>query len=83
VTMHDSHNTYAFHRINWRRLRFTTTITTVNWYMKHLLWQMGLNPLVIPMHRIYGGMGGCGGRGISTEAWREQLRRCPDENGRA
>jgi glycosyltransferase involved in cell wall biosynthesis len=48
VMFWNANNTYSFHRINWPRLRFTTTITTVSRYMKHLMWQMGLNPLVIP-----------------------------------
>lgn len=41
-------NTFSFHRINWGRLAYTTTITTVSRYMKHIMWGMGLNPLVIP-----------------------------------
>jgi hypothetical protein len=48
VMFWNANNTYSFHRINWPRLRLTTTITTVSRYMKHLMWQMGLNPLVIP-----------------------------------
>ena len=48
VMFWNANNTYSFHRISWPRLCFTTTITTVSRYMKHLMWQMGLNPLVIP-----------------------------------
>jgi glycosyltransferase involved in cell wall biosynthesis len=48
VLFWNANNTYAFHRINWPRLRFITTITTVSRYMKHLMWPMGLNPLAIP-----------------------------------
>lgn len=48
VSFWNANNTMSFHRIDWGRLAFTTTITTVSRYMKHIMWQMGLNPLVIP-----------------------------------
>lgn len=48
VLFWNANQTYGFRRINWPRLRFTTTITTVSRYMKHLMWPMDLNPLVIP-----------------------------------
>jgi glycosyltransferase involved in cell wall biosynthesis len=38
----------SLHRINWGRLNFVTTITTVSRYMKHRLWSWGVNPMVIP-----------------------------------
>ena len=38
----------SLHRINWSRLNYTSTITTVSRYMKHRLWQYNVNPLVIP-----------------------------------
>ena len=38
----------SFDRINWGRLSYTTTITTVSKYMKHIMRGMGVNPLVIP-----------------------------------
>lgn len=41
-------NTFSFHRIPWDRLKAAATITTVSRYMKHVLWGMGVNPLVIP-----------------------------------
>ncbi len=44
----NANNTMSFHRINWSRLGFTNTITTVSRYMKHLMWDLGTNPLVIP-----------------------------------
>jgi glycosyltransferase involved in cell wall biosynthesis len=44
----NANNTFSFHRINWGRLAFTTTITTVSRYMKQIMWGMGENPLVIP-----------------------------------
>jgi len=44
----NANNTMSFDRINWERLSFTTTITTVSKYMKHIMWGLGVNPLVIP-----------------------------------
>jgi glycosyltransferase involved in cell wall biosynthesis len=44
----NANNTLSFNRIDWGRLNYTTRITTVSRYMKHLMWGMGLNPLVIP-----------------------------------
>jgi len=44
----NANNLFSFDRINWGRLGYTTTLTTVSRYMKHAMWGMGLNPLVIP-----------------------------------
>ncbi len=38
----------SLHRINWGRLNYVTTISTVSKYMKHRMWSYGVNPLVIP-----------------------------------
>jgi glycosyltransferase involved in cell wall biosynthesis len=38
----------SLHRINWGRLNFVSTITTVSRYMKHKMWDLHVNPLVIP-----------------------------------
>lgn len=38
----------SLYRINWQRLNYVTTITTVSRYMKHKMWEYGVNPLVIP-----------------------------------
>ncbi|HEY7127424.1 MAG TPA: glycosyltransferase [Ktedonobacterales bacterium] len=38
----------SLHRINWGRLNYTTAILTVSRYMKHRLWNWGVNPLVVP-----------------------------------
>ena len=48
VMFWNANNTFSFERINWGRLNFTTTITTVSRYMKHIMWGVGVNPLVIP-----------------------------------
>ena len=48
VMFWNANNTMSFHRVNWGRLDYTTTITTVSRYMKHIMWGMGLNPVVIP-----------------------------------
>jgi glycosyltransferase involved in cell wall biosynthesis len=44
----NANNTMSFNRIDWARLNKSTNITTVSRYMKHIMWGMGLNPLVIP-----------------------------------
>jgi len=38
----------SLHRINWGKLNYVTTICTVSKYMKHRMWNYGVNPLVIP-----------------------------------
>ncbi|MDP2659494.1 MAG: glycosyltransferase [Dehalococcoidia bacterium] len=48
VLFWNANNTTSFHRIDWKRLDFTTTITTVSKYMKHLMWPLGVNAHVIP-----------------------------------
>lgn len=48
VLFWNANNTMSFHRINWGRLAFTATITTVSRYMKHLIWDLGVNAQVIP-----------------------------------
>jgi glycosyltransferase involved in cell wall biosynthesis len=48
VMFWNANNTFSFHRINWGRLAYATTITTVSKYMKQIMWGMRLNPLVIP-----------------------------------
>ena len=48
VMFWNANNTMSFHRIDWGRLAFTTRITTVSRYMKHIMWRLGINPLVIP-----------------------------------
>ncbi|CAA9276945.1 MAG: hypothetical protein AVDCRST_MAG77-3514 [uncultured Chloroflexi bacterium] len=44
----NANNHFSFHRINWGRLSYVATVTTVSKYMKHMMWSLGLNPLVIP-----------------------------------
>jgi glycosyltransferase involved in cell wall biosynthesis len=48
VLFWNANNFFSFHRINWGRLNYTATVTSVSRYMKHCMWGMGLNPLVIP-----------------------------------
>jgi glycosyltransferase involved in cell wall biosynthesis len=48
ILMWNCNSLMSLHRINWGRLNFTATITTVSRYMKHRLWGYGVNPLVIP-----------------------------------
>jgi alpha-amylase len=48
VLFWNANNTMSFHRVNWDRLNQVCQLTTVSRYMKHLMWKMSLNPLVIP-----------------------------------
>lgn len=48
VLMWNANNTMSFHRLDWARLQNAAQITTVSRYMKHLMWGLGVNPLVIP-----------------------------------
>jgi len=48
VLLWNANNTMGFDRIDWPRLNFATTITTVSRYMKHIMWNYGVDPLVIP-----------------------------------
>jgi glycosyltransferase involved in cell wall biosynthesis len=57
VTMFwNANNIFGFERIDWGRLAQAAVITTVSRYMKHLMWGLGVNPLVIP-------------NGLTTEAF--------------
>lgn len=38
----------SLNRIDWGRLNFVTTLCTVSKYMKHKMWELNVNPLVIP-----------------------------------
>ena len=44
----NANNVMSFHRVDWNRLPQTATLTTVSRYMKHKMWDLGVNPLVIP-----------------------------------
>lgn len=48
VILWNANNVMGFDRINWKRLDFCSQITTVSRYMKHVMWDRGVNPLVIP-----------------------------------
>src|SRR5207237_4814498 len=48
VLVWNANNTMGFDRINWPRLNVAATITTVSRYMKHIMWNYGVDPLVIP-----------------------------------
>lgn len=43
-----ANNRFGFDRIDFARLATAATILTVSRAMKHLLWQHGVNPLVVP-----------------------------------
>jgi len=44
----NANNDYGFERIDWNRLSYTTTITTVSKFMKQAMHNIGIKPLVIP-----------------------------------
>ena len=44
----NANNTFGFAWIDWQRLSAAATITTVSRYMKHVMRQLGVYPLVIP-----------------------------------
>ena len=44
----NANNPMGFERVNWGRLAFTSNLTTVSRYMKHYMWGLGQNPMVIP-----------------------------------
>ena len=44
----NANNVMSFHRVDWSRLSQAATLTTVSRYMKHKMWALGVNPLVIP-----------------------------------
>ena len=48
VLLWNANNTMGFERIDWNRLGFVSTLTTVSRYMKQLMRTMNLDPLVIP-----------------------------------
>jgi glycosyltransferase involved in cell wall biosynthesis len=58
----NANNVFGFERIDWQRLAAAATITTVSRFMRHLMWKLGVDPLVIP-------------NGISAEYLRPPERR--------
>jgi alpha-amylase len=48
VLFWNANNTMSFHRVDWARLSGAAVLTTVSRYMKHLMWAVGVNPIVIP-----------------------------------
>jgi glycosyltransferase involved in cell wall biosynthesis len=48
IMLWNANNIYSFHRINWGALNYVSHITTVSKYMKHQMWNYGINPTVIP-----------------------------------
>jgi glycosyltransferase involved in cell wall biosynthesis len=44
----NANNVFSFWRLDWTRLAFVSQLTTVSRYMRHLMWNSGLDPLVIP-----------------------------------
>jgi glycosyltransferase involved in cell wall biosynthesis len=53
----NANNTFGFDLIDWPQLDLASVITTVSRYMKHRMWDRGVDPIVIP-------------NGLSPEAFR-------------
>jgi glycosyltransferase involved in cell wall biosynthesis len=43
----NANNDNGFERVNWERLSYVGLLTTVSRYMKHRMWQEGVDPVVI------------------------------------
>ena len=48
ISFWNANNTFGFDRIDWPRLAKSSVLTTVSRYMKHIMREKGVNPLVIP-----------------------------------
>lgn len=48
VLLWNANNEFGFGHIDLARLGYIATVTTVSRFMKHRLWDWGLNPLVLP-----------------------------------
>jgi glycosyltransferase involved in cell wall biosynthesis len=48
ILLWNANNTMGFERIEWPRLSFVSTLTTVSRYMKQIMRSYGLDPLIIP-----------------------------------
>lgn len=48
VLLWNANNIMGFDRINWSRLSYVATLTTVSRYMKQIMRAYGLDPLIIP-----------------------------------
>ena len=57
----NANNDYGFEHIDWGALRNAATLTTVSRYMRHRMWSLGVDPVVIP-------------NGIPPEAFAEPAR---------
>ena len=44
----NANNRFGFERIDWARLEAAATITTVSRFMKHQMWPLGVDPVVVP-----------------------------------
>lgn len=44
----NANNTMGFEHVDFERLRFTQTLSTVSRWMKHEMWNWGCNPIVVP-----------------------------------
>jgi glycosyltransferase involved in cell wall biosynthesis len=43
----NANNVFGFEHVDWGRLAYVSTLTTVSRYMKHVMWQQNVDPMVI------------------------------------
>lgn len=44
----NANNVFGFDAVDWERLQDAAVITTVSRYMRHVMWELGVDPIVIP-----------------------------------
>lgn len=44
----NANNTFGFEHVDWEQLARAAHVTTVSRYMKHRMWSLGVDPMVIP-----------------------------------
>jgi glycosyltransferase involved in cell wall biosynthesis len=47
VILWNANNVFGFERVDWGRLAYVATLSTVSRYMKHLMWQQNVDPMVV------------------------------------
>ena len=62
VLVWNANNDMSFNRMNWDRIGYVADFAAVSKYVKHQMWDCGVNPVVIPNRRARG-TAGSGGRG--------------------
>lgn len=48
ILLWNANNDFGFERVDWKRLQQAATISTVSRYMRHRMWQLGVDPIALP-----------------------------------